>query len=263
MARTKNPTKRARVQGESASASPHYMAKWLTQPAALHKYVEDFETMLIVPPRYIEVDYIVEKNFKVLQSALETRNLIEFVGIDDDYYPNLVKAVYSTLKYVVDGSSDEEEDEEVIPRIDFDLGNRHYRGCNQTEGLGYACQWTRIFKWLRIDLDGEKKVSMKSHNKIDDVTLKHMRRNPDYNQDQAPVVEKQPRPHPPPTMRDVLDELHSQRLYMEGKFAEMSKSQDEIRQDQNRQWQTIDRICTSLAIPNPKDINPMPADDEH
>ncbi|MED6120299.1 hypothetical protein PIB30_019622 [Stylosanthes scabra] len=130
MAITKNPTKRARVQGENASASAHYMAKWLTEPSALHKYVENFEARLIIPPRYIEADYTMEKNFKVLQTALKTQNLIEFVEIHDDYYPNLVKAVYSTLKYVVDRSSDDEEDEEddeeVIPRIEFDLGNRHY-----------------------------------------------------------------------------------------------------------------------------------------
>ncbi|MED6219878.1 hypothetical protein PIB30_039899 [Stylosanthes scabra] len=76
---------------------------------------------------------------------------------------------------------------------------------------------------------------MKSHNKIDNVTLKHMGRNPDYNQDQAIVVQRQPRPRPLPTMRDVLEELHSQILYIEGKFVEMSKVQDEIRQDQKRQ----------------------------
>ncbi|XLR04580.1 hypothetical protein S83_070778 [Arachis hypogaea] len=98
MARTKN-TKRAKVEGESSAsarlvASSHYMARWLPSQRALKNYVEKFESRPIVPPRL-------------------------------DYYPNLVRAVYSTLNYVV--PEPDEDGEEVIPLIEFDLGSQHYR----------------------------------------------------------------------------------------------------------------------------------------
>ncbi|XLR31004.1 hypothetical protein S83_058904, partial [Arachis hypogaea] len=51
--------------------------------------------------------------------------LIDFVQTRDDYYPHLVRAVYSTLNYVV--PEPDEEGEEVMPLIEFDLGKQHYR----------------------------------------------------------------------------------------------------------------------------------------
>ncbi|XLR38080.1 hypothetical protein S83_022740 [Arachis hypogaea] len=199
MARTKN-AKRVRVEGESSTsarlvASSYYMARWLPSPRALNNYLEKFELRTIVPPR----------------------------------------AVYSTLNYVVPET--DEDDEEVMPLFEFDLGSRHYRvtleqlaeqwnlvyhGAKFTRGivvdeewseynrlvglqslqyedlhmdarenivlwalvtgkkinwpyfmvhhmlemkrgkssvgLGYACQWTKIFKWLGIDLSEEKSI---------------------------------------------------------------------------------------------------------
>ncbi|QHO01366.1 uncharacterized protein DS421_13g414420 [Arachis hypogaea] len=235
MARTKN-AKRARVEGESSAparliASSHYMARWLPSRRALNNYVEKFESRVIIPPR-------------------------------DDYYPHLVRAVYSTLNYVVPEPDKEgEEGEEVIPLIDFDLGKQHYRvtlqelaeqwslgyhGAKFTRGiaadeewgeynklvglqslqyenphmdarvlwamvtrkeinwpyfmvhhmlemkkgkssvgLGYACHWTKIFKWLGIDLSKEKSVVLTNVAKIDDSTLRQMGRDPDAQEPQA------------------------------------------------------------------------------
>ncbi|QHO60189.1 uncharacterized protein DS421_3g105340 [Arachis hypogaea] len=209
MARTKN-TKRGRVEGESSAsvrlvASSHYMAR-------------------------------------------------------NDYYPNLVRAVYSTLNYVV--PEPDEESEEVMPLIVFDLGSQHYRvtlqelaeqwnlvyhGAKFTGGIGvdekwgeynrlvslqslqyenpqmdargYACHWTKIFTWLRIDLSEEKSVVLSNVAKIDDSTLRQMGRDPNaqepqvQGQPQDPEVQAQSQePHPPPpppspTMRDLMDEL--------------------------------------------------------
>ncbi|XLT65745.1 hypothetical protein HN873_022184, partial [Arachis hypogaea] len=46
-------------------------------------------------------------------------------------------------------------------------------------GLGYACQWTKIFKWLGIDLSEEKSIVLSNVAKIDDSTLRQMGRDLD------------------------------------------------------------------------------------
>ncbi|XLR07278.1 hypothetical protein S83_035216 [Arachis hypogaea] len=129
MARTKN-TKRARVEGESSASarlvpSSHYMARWLPSPRTLNNYVEKFESRAIVPPRYITAEFIQGRHYNLVWNALQTQHLTDFVQIKDDYYPNLVRAVYNTLNYVVPQPN--EEGEEVMPLIEFDLGSSHYR----------------------------------------------------------------------------------------------------------------------------------------
>ncbi|XLT05841.1 hypothetical protein HN51_044590 [Arachis hypogaea] len=129
MARTKNP-KRARVEGESSAsarliASSHYMVRWLSSPKALNNYVEKFKLRVVVPPRYIKANFIHGRNYNLVWNALQTQYLTDFIQTKDEYYPHLVRAVYSTLNYVVPES--DENDEEVMPLIEFDLESRHYR----------------------------------------------------------------------------------------------------------------------------------------
>ncbi|XLS44460.1 hypothetical protein HN51_001325 [Arachis hypogaea] len=129
MARTKN-AKRARVEGESSAsakliASSHYMARWLSSPRALKNYVEKFESRKIVPPRYIIAEFIHNRHYNLVWNALQTQHLTDFVQTKDGYYLHLVRAVYSTLNYVV--PEPDEKGEEVMPLIEFDLGSQHYR----------------------------------------------------------------------------------------------------------------------------------------
>ncbi|QHO38842.1 uncharacterized protein DS421_4g123960 [Arachis hypogaea] len=353
MARTKN-AKRARVEGESSAparliASSHYMARWLPSRKTLNNYVKNFESREIIPPR-------------------------------DDYYPHLVRAVYSTLNYVV---PEPDEEGEVMPLIEFDLGKQHYRvtlqelteqwslgyhgakftggivadeewgeynrlvglqslqyenphmdargniscsglGIEQrilmylfsymliprkhnhgilfnedilvlwamvtgkeinwpyfmvhhmlemkkgksSVGLGYACHWTKIFKWLEIDLTEEKSVVLTNVAKIDDSTLRQIGRDPDAQQPQAQgqpqdqvqaQTQTPPPPSPPsPTMKDLMDELRSMRVYMEEQFADMRQRQDRQTEAINRQGEAIDSLCTNLGITNPRGIIPRP-----
>ncbi|XLT03040.1 hypothetical protein HN51_052391, partial [Arachis hypogaea] len=116
MARTKN-SKRARVEGESSVsarlvASSHYMARWLSSPKALNNYVEKFKSRAIVPLRYITADFIHGRHYNLVWNTLQTQHLTDFVQTKDEYYPHLVRTIYSTLNYVVPES--DEEDEEVI-----------------------------------------------------------------------------------------------------------------------------------------------------
>ncbi|XLR03810.1 hypothetical protein S83_070008, partial [Arachis hypogaea] len=62
----------------------------------------------------------------------------------DDYYPNLVRAVYSNLNYVV--PEPDEEGEEVMPLIEFDLGLQHYRVTLQE----LAEQWNLVYQGAKF-----------------------------------------------------------------------------------------------------------------
>ncbi|XLS61118.1 hypothetical protein HN51_015346 [Arachis hypogaea] len=128
MARTKN-TKRARVEGESSAfarlvASSHYMARWLPSQRALKNYVEKFDSRPIIPPRYITAEFLQDRHFNLVLNALQTQHLVDFVQTRDEYYPHLVRAVYSTLNYVVP-----EPDEEG------------YHGAKFTGGIAADEQW--------------------------------------------------------------------------------------------------------------------------
>ncbi|XLT59435.1 hypothetical protein HN873_052039, partial [Arachis hypogaea] len=95
---------------------------------------------------------------------------------------------------------------------------------------------TKIFKWLGIDLSKEKSIVLGNVAKIDDSTLRQIERDPNA---QEPQVQAQPQESPPPlppspTVRDLMDELQSMKLYIEGQFAEMKDRQD-------RQTEAINR----------------------
>ncbi|XLR37922.1 hypothetical protein HN51_024694 [Arachis hypogaea] len=144
MARTKN-TKRARVEGESSAstrlvASSHYMARWLSSRRALKNYVEKFESRPIIPPKYITTEFIHGRQYNLVWNALQTQHLTDFVQSRIDYYPNLVRAVYCTLNYVV--LEPDEGGEEVMPLIEFDLGSQHYRVTLQE----LAEQWNLVYR---------------------------------------------------------------------------------------------------------------------
>ncbi|XLT72958.1 hypothetical protein HN873_029384, partial [Arachis hypogaea] len=72
-----------------------------------------------------------------------------------------------------------------------------------------------------------KNVVLDNVSKIDDSTLRQMRRDLDaqesqiHGQPQDPEVQAQPPPPLSPTMQDLMDELRSMRVYMEGQFADM------------------------------------------
>ncbi|XLS50442.1 hypothetical protein HN51_011119 [Arachis hypogaea] len=83
------------------------MARWLPSPGALNNYVEKFESRAIVPPRYITAEFIHDRHYNLVWNALQTHHLTDFVQTKDDYYPHLVRAVYSTLNYVVPETDEE------------------------------------------------------------------------------------------------------------------------------------------------------------
>ncbi|XLR65193.1 hypothetical protein HN51_007693 [Arachis hypogaea] len=259
MARTKN-AKRARVEGESSAsarlvASSHYMGMWLLFPRALNNYVKKFESREIVPPRYITADFIHDRHYNLVWNALQTRHLTDFVQTKDDCYPHLVRAVYSTLNYVV--SETDEENEELI------MGQKFTGGIVANEEWG---EYNRLVGLQSLQYENSH---MDARAKIDDSTLRQMRRDLDaqepqiQGQPQAPEVQAQsqepPPPLPPsPTMQYLMDELPSIRLYMAGQFADMRQHQDRQNEAINHQGEAIDLLYTNLGITNPRGIIPRP-----
>ncbi|XLU31334.1 hypothetical protein S245_067400 [Arachis hypogaea] len=284
MARTKN-TKRARVEGESSAparlvASSHYMARWLPSQRALKNYVEKFESRPIVPPRYITGQFLQDRHFNVVLNALQTQHLVDFVQTRDEYYPHLVRAVYSTLNYVV---PEPDEEGEVMPLIEFDLGKQHYRvtlqelaeqwslgyhGAKFIGGIAADEEWGEYNRLVGLQSLQYENPHMDARAKIDDSTLRQMGRDPDAQQPQAQgqpqdQVQAQTEPPPPPpppspTMQDLMDELRSMRVYMEEQFADMRQRQDRQTEAINRQGEAIDSLCTNLGITNPRGIIPRP-----
>ncbi|XLT68506.1 hypothetical protein HN873_024945, partial [Arachis hypogaea] len=78
-------------------------------------------------------------------------------------------------------------------------------------GLGYACQWTEIFKWLGINLSEEKSIALSKVAKIDDSRRDLDTEEPRVQgQSQNPEVQAQSQeshspPPPSPIMRDRYD----------------------------------------------------------
>ncbi|XLU60503.1 hypothetical protein S245_019712 [Arachis hypogaea] len=294
MARTKN-AKRARVEGESSAparliASSHYMARWLPSQRALKNYVEKFDSRPIVPPRYITAEFLQDRRFNLVLNALQTQHLVDFVQTRDEYYPHLVRAFYSTLNYVV---PEPDEEGEVMPLIEFDLGKQHYRvtlqelaeqwsigyhGAKFTGGIATDEQWGEYNRLVGLQSLQYENPHMDARGNISCsglgieqrilLTLRQMGRDPNAQEPQAQgqpqdQVQAQPQTPPPPsppspTMQDLMDELQSMRVYMEDQFTDMRQRQDRQTEAINRQGEALDILYTNLGITNPRGIIPRP-----
>ncbi|XLS70275.1 hypothetical protein HN51_027140 [Arachis hypogaea] len=276
MARTKN-AKRARVEGESSAparliASFHYMARWLPSQRALEKLCGEVRVKANCSSQ--------DRRFNLVLNALQTQHLVDFVQTRDEYYPHLVRAVYSTLNYVV---PEPDEEGEVMSLIEFDLGKQHYRvtlqelaeqwslvyhGAKFTGGIAADEEWGEYNRLVGLQSLQYENPQMDARAKIDDSTLRQMGRDPDAQQPQAQgqpqdQVQAQTEPPPPPpppspTMQDLMNELRSMRVYMEEQFADMRQRQDRQTEAINHQGEAFDYLCTNLGITNPRGIIPRP-----
>ncbi|XLR47047.1 hypothetical protein S83_031707 [Arachis hypogaea] len=224
------------------------MARWLPSPKALNNYVEKFESRAIVPPSTL--NYVVPKLDEEGEKSLQYEN------------PHMDARDILVLWTMVAGKEIKCPYFMVHHMLEMKKGK-------SSIGLGYACQWTKIFTWLEIDLSEKKSVVLSNVAKIDDSTLRQMGRDPDaqepqiQGQPQDPDVQAQsqeplPPPLPSPTMRDLMDELRSMRVYLEGQFADMRQRQDRKTEAINRQGEAIDLLYTNLGITNPRGIIPRP-----
>ncbi|XLT68464.1 hypothetical protein HN873_024903, partial [Arachis hypogaea] len=129
------------------------------------------------------------------------------------------------------------------------LGYGDWKGDKLT--LGYACQWTKIFKWLGIDLSEEKSIvlnneeiqmpkNLRSKDNHKTLRCKHNPKNPYHHR----LLRQQ--------CENLMDELRSIRLYIEGQFTEIRQGQDRQIKAINRQREAIDLLYTNIGITNPR-----------
>ncbi|MED6161942.1 hypothetical protein PIB30_065698 [Stylosanthes scabra] len=127
MPRMKRTTKRTR--GESSVEPPpwnHPLARYFASNEDLVYYEMRLAGRKEIPPRYLDPNLLVTKNFDHLREILEYQGIMNFVQIRDKYYPDLVAIVYSTLMIKVN----EENDSDFS--LVFKLGKDEYKlGCSE------------------------------------------------------------------------------------------------------------------------------------
>ncbi|MED6137256.1 hypothetical protein PIB30_063414 [Stylosanthes scabra] len=274
----------------------HPLAKYFSRLDDLNNYLVNSAERKIIQPRYLDINLLDTQNFNTLSTILNDQGLIEFVQIQDTYYPELVAIAYSTLSLVsneekftlkfrlnkseygidsntleniwdldkvdtidcclFDGSKTPENWGAHVKRSALEIFNiqrapkkkilctifnaemrvLHYlinytimprssghghvlvddlvsmfTKSDYSKGLGYVCLWTRIFKHLGIDLDGESGRWLTQQNCIDIRTLHHMGRGIEEQEDQEPPQEQahqeQAGPSEQPSMRDLMQVL--------------------------------------------------------
>ncbi|XLR14566.1 hypothetical protein S83_042504, partial [Arachis hypogaea] len=77
-------------------------------------------------------------HYNLVWNALQTQHLTDFVQTKDDYYPHLVRAIYSTLNYVVPEPN--EEGESYFGTISWTM-EFSYHGAKFTGGLVVDEEW--------------------------------------------------------------------------------------------------------------------------
>ncbi|MED6166532.1 hypothetical protein PIB30_110262 [Stylosanthes scabra] len=118
-----------------------------------------------------------------------------------------------------------------------------------TSGFGYVCLWTRIFRYLNIDVSGEEVKRMVPTSLINIRTLHHMGRNlgtqeyeeqqqkPPPPQEQAPQEQAGPSepPSDQPSLRDIMQAIQNMEL-------NMNQRMDKIEKNQARMLRKIRRV---------------------
>ncbi|MED6166557.1 hypothetical protein PIB30_110493, partial [Stylosanthes scabra] len=94
--------KKRRHDGEGSSRRnepSHPLASWFNNPQAFVTFITKWEKRKFVTPRYITYDFIVEHNYRNLTKIIEQQGFGTLVTMTNAYYPDLVNACTSHLKY--------------------------------------------------------------------------------------------------------------------------------------------------------------------
>ncbi|MED6198619.1 hypothetical protein PIB30_068139 [Stylosanthes scabra] len=87
-------------EGSSRRNKPsHPLASWFNNPQALETFITKWEKRRFVTPRYINYDFIVGHNYRNLTRIIEQQGFRTLVTMENAYYPDLVGACTSHLKY--------------------------------------------------------------------------------------------------------------------------------------------------------------------
>ncbi|MED6178425.1 hypothetical protein PIB30_107390, partial [Stylosanthes scabra] len=87
-------------EGSSRRNEPsHPLASWFNNPQAFETFITKWEKRRFVTPRYITYDFIVGNNYRNLTRIIEQQGFGTLVTMVNAYYPDLVSACTSHLKY--------------------------------------------------------------------------------------------------------------------------------------------------------------------
>ncbi|MED6115780.1 hypothetical protein PIB30_093987 [Stylosanthes scabra] len=114
-----------------------------------------------------------------------------------------------------------------------------------TSGFGYVCLWTRIFRYLNIDVSGEEVKRMVPTSVINTRTLHHMGRYLGAQEEEEQPQEHQAGPSEQPSMRDmmqVLLRIEQNQANMGDRLQSIEQSQELIQQNQARMGRKIRRM---------------------
>ncbi|XLR10494.1 hypothetical protein S83_038432, partial [Arachis hypogaea] len=96
---------------------------------------------------YITAEFIHDRHYNLVWNALQTQHLTNFVQTKDDYYPHLVRAVYSTLNYVVP-KTDEDDKEFIMGQNLLEVLRQMRNGVNIIDWLVCRVCCMRIHIWM-------------------------------------------------------------------------------------------------------------------
>ncbi|MED6174135.1 hypothetical protein PIB30_066009 [Stylosanthes scabra] len=94
--------RKARHDGEGSSrrGEPiHKLAPWFNNAQALATYIKKWERRPFVAPRYISYNFLVRNQYRRIIDVMEVQGFDTLVSMQNDYYPDLVSACMSHLKY--------------------------------------------------------------------------------------------------------------------------------------------------------------------
>ncbi|MED6141966.1 hypothetical protein PIB30_108702, partial [Stylosanthes scabra] len=94
--------KKRRHDGEGSSRRnepSHPLASWFNNPQAFETFITKWKKRRFVTPRYITYDFVVVNNYRNLTRIIEQQGFGTLVTMVNAYYPDLVSACTSHLKY--------------------------------------------------------------------------------------------------------------------------------------------------------------------
>ncbi|MED6138142.1 hypothetical protein PIB30_071466 [Stylosanthes scabra] len=184
--------------------SDHQLAKYFSRLDDLNHYVFNFAERKEILPRYLDINLLECQNFNkqnsgklgphVKRQAFELFNIqrVPKKKILCNVFNMKMRLLHHLITYVLFprsiGHAHVQVDDLVIMwamnndiKIHWPYFIAHHmlrftKG-DHSKGIGYVCLWTRIFKKLGIDFDGENGRLLAQQHVIDIRALHHMERN--------------------------------------------------------------------------------------
>ena len=101
MASSSRPSKKSRTdrgkQKLDESAPKSRLDVWFSDEKFKKDYINTFGNKEIIEPKFIKVQWFKDEGFQ-FPELLQYQELTKFVELSGDYYPELVKAFYTTLR---------------------------------------------------------------------------------------------------------------------------------------------------------------------